>query len=210
MVKRIYYAQSFVFATLILVIGILIGVVVSKYTAEETYKKELKLLNYIIGFDLLTDLTKKCEDLSKIGKYSYEVGKKLTELEGMKGKRDESVVIYKEFYHLLEIKEFLHLKKMEEICDQKFNMILYFYTNLDHCEKCIIQGHILDALFRKYKNILIYSFEINIENPALKELKNTYNITQVPALVILSKDGNITIHQGEIVSLEVIEKCLKV
>ena len=67
---------------------------------------------------------------------------------------------------------------------------MYFYTNKKDDEKGDFkiseeQGFILDDLYKRYPNqIVIFSFDINTDNPALNSLKEVYNITKVPTLVV--------------------------
>ncbi|MEM2139203.1 MAG: thioredoxin family protein, partial [Candidatus Woesearchaeota archaeon] len=52
------------------------------------------------------------------------------------------------------------------------------------CPKCEQQGFILDYIKKKYNNTMIYAFDINNDNNALKTIKNKYKIEKTPGLII--------------------------
>lgn len=68
--------------------------------------------------------------------------------------------------------------------------MLFFYSNDENkCGDCDQQGFILSFVRKKYPNlnVHVYSFNFDINNPAISTLKHYYNITTVPSIVIDEK-----------------------
>ena len=93
----------------------------------------------------------------------------------------------KEYNHLLEIRQVLLLRDAEKKCNATQNHILYFYTIDELCPSCKDQGEILTYIHKQNPVFNVYSFDANIENPAIRQLRNLYDIGQVPALVVNGK-----------------------
>ncbi len=104
-------------------------------------------------------------------------------------KGNESVVELKRYYSILEIKDYLLTKKINQKCGQKYIPILYFYTTADNCTECTKQGYVLTELRNKYPNLRVYSFDYNLDLSALRALLHIYKIedTKLPAMVINGK-----------------------
>jgi hypothetical protein len=97
------------------------------------------------------------------------------------------VISLKKSYSLLEIKDYLLMKKITERCGQKPIFILYFYNN-DNCEDCTKQGYVLTSLREEYPNLRVYSFDYNLDLGAIKSMISIYKVpNKVPALVINGK-----------------------
>src|SRR3972149_5566649 len=100
------------------------------------------------------------------------------------------IVELKKSYSLLEIKDYLLMKKISARCGLKNIFILYFYTTAENCTECVKQGFALDVLREKYPEVRVYSFDYNlIDLSAVKAMTSIYKIkdTALPALVIDSK-----------------------
>lgn len=103
--------------------------------------------------------------------------------------RKEELDQLKKIYSLLEIKDYLLAKKINERCKIKNPSILYFYTKADYCSFCVEQGYVLTALREKYPDLRVYSFDYGLDLSALKALITVYKIDdkKLPALVINEK-----------------------
>ena len=108
-------------------------------------------------------------------------------MEGQLGKNNPRVLSLKEYYSLLEIRHWLLLRLAKDRCGTGYDLVLYFYSNLGDCDTCEQQGSVLSTLHKKYPRLNIYSFDINIPNPALQTVKSIFGITQAPTLVVNSK-----------------------
>ncbi|MEM4398075.1 MAG: hypothetical protein QW757_05645 [Candidatus Woesearchaeota archaeon] len=188
--KRLnYYKVIAVFAitTLIFISGIILGNYFSNQKIEKIADFEKNIRTNIeateIQYLLLTQ--EPCNtDTILITKELEEIGSKITYMENMLGFDNNEVIDLKNTYSIIQLKHYLLLKKIDKECNEKFNFILYFYSNKGDCLKCEQQGFILDYIKKKYNNTMIYAFDINNNNNALKTLKNKYKIEKTPGLII--------------------------
>ena len=95
----------------------------------------------------------------------------------------------KKFYSLLQIKDYLLMKKISERCKMDSVFVLYFYTTESNCAECTKQGYVLTALREKYPEFRVYSFDYALDLPAVKTLISIYDVedTKLPAMVINGK-----------------------
>jgi hypothetical protein len=159
---------------------------------------ELKTIQDNIATDLLSSETQyallgelDCSQVSPNTVLSDElndVASKIAYGEANFGSSDELARL-KESYSLLEIKDYLLMKRLAERCGQKSVFVLYFYTTSDNCSECVKQGYVLTALRQKYPSLRVYSFDYGLELSAVDTLKKIYNIkdTELPAIVSNSK-----------------------
>ncbi|MGC9310261.1 MAG: hypothetical protein ACP5E4_00900, partial [Candidatus Aenigmatarchaeota archaeon] len=84
-------------------------------------------------------------------------------------------------------------------CGHDYPLILFFYTQGD--DYSVAQGNILDRLNSKYNLTTIYAINYNTENPAVISVREIYNITKTPALVINEKTYNRRMSLDEIESI---------
>jgi hypothetical protein len=98
----------------------------------------------------------------------------------------EEVSRLKKYYTLLQIKDFLLVRKITERCNKEMTSIIYVYTTADNCSECTRQGYVLTTLRQKYPNLRVYSFDYNVDVSALKALLGLYKIedTKLPAIII--------------------------
>jgi hypothetical protein len=152
-------------------------------------KIAIDILSSETQYSLLSEST--CKDLSG-NVLSDELGvlaDKLTYTEGRLGNDSADLLKLKTYYTLLQIKDFLLMKKVSLKCNTKPVVILYFYT-MD-CSECEQQGYVLTYLRENYPNLRVYSFDYNLDNPALKTLISLYKIKDTtPAMVINDKVYN--------------------
>ncbi len=113
---------------------------------------------------------------------------KLSYAENQKGISDADVINLKKYYSLLEIKDYLLMKKVNKRCDANPISILYFYTNKENCDDCTKQGYVLTRLRADHPELKVYSFDYDLDLNAIKTLTSLYKITgELPALVINEK-----------------------
>jgi len=101
----------------------------------------------------------------------------------------EELIQLKKFYSLLEIKDYLLMKKISERCDIKSIFVLYFYTTSENCSECVRQGYVLTALRESYPELRVYSFDYSLDLSALRALISIYKVedTKLPAFVVNGK-----------------------
>jgi hypothetical protein len=126
-----------------------------------------------------------CKDLQSniLSQELNTLAQKLTYTEANLNKNSTDLLRLKTYYTLLQIKDYLLMKKISVKCNTKPVFILYFYSA--NCDTCEQQGYVLTYLREQYPNLRIYSFDYNLDNPALRTMISLYKVKDVtPALVI--------------------------
>ncbi len=163
-------------------------------------KISIDLLSSETQFSLLQELS--CKDISTTALSSElnSLADKITYSENNIGNNNTNVISLKKSYSLLEIKDYLLMKRITDRCGQKSVFVLYFYDN-DDCTDCIKQGYVLTGLREKYPNLRVYSFDYNLDLSAIRTMISIYKVPKdLPAIVINGK-----VYSG-FQTLEVIEK----
>lgn len=152
-------------------------------------KISIDILSSETQFSLLSELS--CQDVSRSNLSSElnSLAEKIAYSENNIGNTNDDVIELKKFYSLLEIKDFLLMKKINERCNTKTYSILYFYTTEVNCSECTKQGYVLTALREKYPDLRVYSFDYNLDLSALRAMISIYKVedTKLPALVVNDK-----------------------
>lgn len=163
-------------------------------------KISLDLMSSETQFSLLQELS--CKDISNtvLSSELNSLAEKISYSEGNLGNDNSNVVSLKRYYSLLEIKDYLLMKKITERCGEKSIFVLYFYKN-EKCDDCTKQGYVLTSLREKYPNLRVYSFDYNLDLSAIRAMTSIYKVPDdLPAIVINGK-----VHSG-FQSIEDIEK----
>ena len=152
-------------------------------------KISIDILSSETQFSLLSELSCKNISDSVFSDELGELGGKLEWSQKNLGNSDE-VSYLKKYYSLLQIKDYLLLKKISARCGVKSAFILYFFTTVENCSLCEEEGLILSALRIKYPELRVYSFDYSTDLTAVKSMLQIYKIkdTVLPALVI---DDNV-------------------
>ncbi len=150
-------------------------------------KISVDLISSETQFSLLQELS--CTDVSTTALSSElnSLADKITYSENNIGNDNSNVISLKQSYSLLEIKDYLLMKRITERCGQKSIFVLYFYSN-DNCADCLKQGYVLTSLREKYPNLRVYSFDYNLDLSAIRSMISIYKVpNNLPALVINGK-----------------------
>ncbi len=147
----------------------------------------LDSLNAEVQYELISENPCIALDFDPVTEELFELGKKLTTMEDSLGKNNQQVLDLKRYYSILEIRQYLFVKKASKQCDKNATPILYFYSNEQDCKDCESQGFVLNYVRNAVQNVYVYSFDINLDSSPIKTLKAGYNITSVPSLVISEK-----------------------
>ncbi|MEI7810085.1 MAG: hypothetical protein WCI41_00810 [bacterium] len=151
-------------------------------------KISLDLLSSDTQFNLLQEVS--CKDISNsvLSSELNSLSEKISYTENSMGENNDTVISLKKYYSLLEIKDYLLMKKITDRCGQKSVFILYFYKSND-CEECTKQSYVLSSLRDKYPNFRMYSFDYNLDLSAVKAMISIYKVPNtVPVMVI---DGKV-------------------
>jgi hypothetical protein len=149
----------------------------------------LSILSSETQFNLLKSAA--CGDLfsSELGKELGDMSDRLSYLESAGRGQDADVVTLKQYYSLLEIKDYILINSATQ-CKNRPVIVLYFYKA--DCPDCDKQGDVLTYIRQHYPgNIRVYSFDNDLNVSAIKTLANIYKIKDpLPGLVIDGKTYN--------------------
>ena len=152
-------------------------------------KIAIDILSSETQFSLLSELSCKNISDSVLAGELGELGSKLEWGQENLGATEE-VTYLRKYYSLLQIKDYLLMKRVSERCKVKSAFILYFYTTAENCSECEREGLVLTTLRDKYPELRVYSFDYSTELSAVEAMLHIYKIedTKLPALVI---DGDV-------------------
>jgi hypothetical protein len=183
--------KKYIWTLTISMIIFMTAIILSNYFSNKKIDS-LKEIEDRISIDILSSETQyallaesACKDLSEdvLSRELNNFAEKLTYTEENLQQNNSNLLRLKTYYTLLQIKDYLLMKEISVKCDTKPVFILYFYTQ--DCSRCGEQGHVLTYLREQYPNLRIYSFDYNLDNPALKTLISLYKVGgTVPAIVL--------------------------
>ncbi len=184
------YVVAFIITTAIFVTAFYASTYFSnKRVAEIQSAQEniaVDILSLETQFELLAEHS--CMDISENSVLSTGIrplGERLAYLESQVGVNSDELTQLKRYYSLLQLKDLLLMQKVADKCKLKPIFILYFYSNEGDCEDCEEQGYVLTALSETYPQLRVYSFDYNLDLPALQTLVQIHNVENtLPALVI--------------------------
>ena len=183
--KKVTYFIGIILAIIVFVTGFLLGIVItqSRYTDIEDFETKLRIDAYNFDVQYLLLQEEPCKFIEDpFTEELYLLGDELSALEAERGFEDKDVIRLKNYYSMLEIRNWIFLKTFKEKCGKDYILNLYFYSN-KNCKDCIEQGEVLTSLRQKYPEIRTYSFDTDINNKALTALKELYNVEEVPTMV---------------------------
>ncbi len=97
--------------------------------------------------------------------------------------------LLKNEYLLAQIRYWLLAERTRKLCGADIVTLLYFFSDEGECPECEKQAFVLTYLKKLFKDkLLIFSFDSKFESePMIPLLKNTYNVTNYPTIVIEGK-----------------------
>lgn len=112
-------------------------------------------------------------------------GRIIDDLERKLGKNNENVLFRKKFYTLIELEHFEFVKLLNERCNLEIQTILFFYSNSDpNLELSEGVGKLLDVVYNRNENLMMYSFDIDLDSDLTEKLKEKYMVDKSPTLII--------------------------
>jgi hypothetical protein len=185
--------KKYIFAFLITVAIFGTAIYVSNYIGNKRLD-DVRTVESQISLDILSSETQTalleetaCSDINNnyLSEQLGALGDKLSYAASQNSPDNSDIENLKEYYSLLEIKDYLLMKKITTKCGVHPTFILYFYSDASKCPDCEKTGFVLDALRQKYPSIRIYSFDYNINQAAVKTLISIYHINgNLPAMII--------------------------
>ncbi|NJL44346.1 MAG: hypothetical protein HC945_03470 [Nitrosarchaeum sp.] len=189
--KRIQWFRYFsvlILTTATFVTGLALGNILTqeKLSTLSSLEQDLRLntLGVELQYSILAEEPCAAINTTTLTDELYSISEKLTFMENQLGVTDPDVVNLKEYYSLLQVRHWLLMQRTREECNQNATLIQYFYSNAGDCDDCEQQGYILTYLRRKYPDVRVYPYDINLDNPALTTLRDLYDIHSAPSLVI--------------------------
>ncbi|KKR30511.1 MAG: hypothetical protein A3C62_02520 [Candidatus Zambryskibacteria bacterium RIFCSPHIGHO2_02_FULL_39_16] len=189
MVDSRKYIIAFVITTVIFGTAIFVSNLLNQKKLEDVRSIEnrvaLDILSSETQFALLEETS--CRDIGPgfLSKELGSLGEKLSYAENQTEFNTEDIEYLKRFYFLLEIKDYLLMKRLMKKCSIEPTFILYFYSTKDACEDCERVGYVLTALRDKYPDLRVYSFDYHFDVEAINTLVSIYKVKpDLPALII--------------------------
>ena len=183
--------------TFLITAGLFVTVFYISRVISEKRVAEIQSIQNNISLDLLSSETQFSllneSDCSQDGNsiLAPELGQMGDRLSGMEtdlGPNSKDVINLKEYYSLLEIKDYMLAREFAQKCNVKPITVIYFYKN-DNCDDCTKQGYVLTALRDQYPTLRVYSFDADLNLSAIDTLEQITHVSStVPTLVI---DGQV-------------------
>jgi hypothetical protein len=171
------------------------------YVTDHFYNKKIDQLKNIqdnISIDILSSETQfsllqesSCKDVdnSVLSQEINNIADKINYSEKNFATDNTDIRYLKKYYSLLEIKDYLLMKKISERCGTENIFILYMYSADPTCTDCKKQEYALSVLRDKYPQLRIYSFDYDLDLSVIKALISIYKIPpSVPVMVIDGKN----------------------
>ena len=189
MQSRRRYLLAFLIGTAIFILGFALTYAVSYFefqrilgmqdiTSYEIFQDKLQYSFF--GDDICST-----ESYQKVSQALGFQGRIIDDLEKKFGKNDKKVLFRKKFYSLILLEHFEFVKILNEECKSGINTILFFYSNQANDIKTSEKtGELLTIISRKYDNLVIYSFDINLDSDLVQKLKEKYDIQESSTLII--------------------------
>lgn len=185
-IKTHIYIVALIITLCIFVVAFFISSFLNYRKAQELRAIEERIAIEILSFETQFDIIEEssCASFNKesVRSQLQSLSSKLTYLEGELGSNDPEVYRLKRFYSLLQIRDYLLTKRMSDQCNLDKVFLLYFYS-LNNCSECTRQQYIVDALKNKYPEIEVYTFDYDIDVPAVETLITLHNIPTNPPII---------------------------
>lgn len=148
-------------------------------------KIAIDILSSETQFSLLEASSCKFVSTTSLSSELSSLEEKLSITEEERGADDSEVQAVKRYYSLLQIKDYLLMKKIAEKCKTSPLSIVYFYSNTGDCPDCEKEGYVLTRIRQDYPQVRVYAFDYNLDLSALQTLISINKIeNKLPALMI--------------------------
>ena len=187
------YLLALVLTSFVFLIGFLVGYTLTSertgYLEDIAYKQKLDYESLQLQ-SLYLDLNANnasCSIFNDILETSLnDVGNAQAKIDlYIKESKEGSYTELKRDYLLAQVRYWLLNERIKNSCDAEHVSVLYFYSN-EECVECGGQGTVLSYLKEKLKDrLLVFSIDADFSGePMINVLKQTYNITEIPSIVV--------------------------
>jgi hypothetical protein len=206
----------FLISSIIFLFGVLIGAQVEQFRIEnlenrfqeenlkyEEIQAEIDYINFLVDKE---DNSKICPTLTDSYLKSVKnLDESVFSLENYRStaefKTDEYESIKTQYFNL-EMRYYILAEKINSLCDNSFDTILYFYGDNKECPECEDQGIYLDYVKKKYQDeVMIFSFDSQSSSDVVRILVTNNNVTidNLPRMII---NGNNTLSFSDSETIE--------
>lgn len=196
------YITAFIISLVIFGIGIWFGLQIEKSASEQINERMGIISNNLISIGnilLLENDRGYCDyiknKMKEFDSETYNLGREIEYMEENKGGAEALKLNYME----LEFRDYLLTKKIKQMCGEEQNIVIYLVSSKD-CTICKEQGEILTSA-RTKTNTRVYTFDLNINSTLTEMLRNKYNVSIFPTLII-----NENKYTGKMTEAELLSK----
>src|SRR3989338_5356088 len=180
---------AFLIAVFMFTFGLFIGFLAKTLIQGATIDLQNSVRNEIVNLETIDLLEKDnvCENYSinLISEKLDYTGELISLLEIKKGKADTEVLELKKLYTMLEVRHMLLMEEKNRLCDQDYDIFLFFYSNDENCEDDVEKtSFILSYLRKKYENVRVYSFDSNLDSDLVKILMSKYSVNSCKVVIL--------------------------
>ena len=147
-------------------------------------------------FQLLQGISCKDVSASTLSPELNDLSEKISYSEKNSNKKDD-VTELKQYYSLLEIKDYLLMQKIKEKCNVPVVPVFYFYITNTNCTDCVKEAAVLNKLRDEYPELRVYSFDYNLQLSALQTLMKLFKVTDTHLPALYMNDQLYTGYQSE-------------
>jgi len=125
-------------------------------------------------------------EIEKTATQSADLGQKVSYYDNEMVKNPDFYTIKRNYIiNLIQLWSYWELFKKN--CNSSVNTVLYFYA-IKNCDDCQAQGFVLSFLKEKYPDkIMTFALDKDEDLYSLNLIKNVYNVTTAPTLIINNK-----------------------
>lgn len=189
------YITAAIITLIIFSLGIGLGFMISneKYDIMKTDLDNIQLQQKDIETEMMLTSSlgaNSCKTLNyeieKTATQSAELGQEVSYYDNEIIKNQDIYTI-KRYYIINLIQLWSYWELFKKNCNSSVNTVLYFYS-IKNCDDCQAQGFVLSYLKDKYPDkIMTFALDKDEDMYSLNLIKNTYNITLSPTLIINNK-----------------------
>lgn len=181
--------------TLLITTAIFVTAIFTSNVLTQKKLEDVRAIEDRVALDILSSETQfallgetSCREIGPgfLSKELGPLGQKLTHAENQSEFSASDIDSLKRSYFLLEIKDYLLMKRLTEKCGTAPTFILYFYSSSEPCKDCEKMGHVLTALREMYPEVRVYSFDYDFDLEAVRTLISIYKVEDNPPALIVN------------------------
>ena len=193
--KRVFL-KTFALTLVVFIIGFYGGILLDNLRLEETKSRLTQIDNLWNDARLLQSFIQRLSDNSslncdilleenlKSGDKIYKEGQKVEENEKV-NRFTPTIMLEKERYALLDLQFWLNSIDLKKACNASYSTVIYFYSNYNKTLEQNFEDRVLLDLKEKCGPQIIYiTFPADMEITTIEVIKNIYNITKIPAILV--------------------------